>query len=125
MLIDPPFEEDEDFRRLGQGLIAVHHKWPTGVYMLWYPIKDRSGPNRFAKRLGDAGLAKLLWVEFTVAPLNDPARLNGCGLIVANPPWTLAGDLAILLPELTKILARGRRSGFRLGWLAGERAATR
>lgn len=58
--------------------------------------------------------------ELTVAPLGDPTRLNGCGLIIVNPPWTLAGELAILLPALAKILGRGPRAGFpsRLAWPA-------
>jgi 23S rRNA (adenine2030-N6)-methyltransferase len=125
VLIDPPFEQADDFRRMGQGLSAAHRKWPTGVYMLWYPIKDRGGPDRLAKHLRRAGLAKLLRAEFDVASLGDPVRLNGCGLILVNPPWTLADELAILLPELAKILSRGPRAGFRLDWLAGETAATR
>jgi Ribosomal RNA large subunit methyltransferase D, RlmJ len=47
-------------------------------------------------------LAKTLRAELTLAPLGDPTGLNGCGLIIVNPPWTLAGELAILLPALAK-----------------------
>jgi len=123
VLIDPPFEQDSDFGRLAQGLAAAHRKWATGVYMLWYPIKDRGGPDALAKNLRRWGLAKLLRVELIVAPLSDPRRLNGCGLILVNPPWVLEGELAILLPALAKILGRWPGAGHRIDWLAGEAAA--
>jgi len=122
LLIDPPFEEDSDFRRLLQGLAAAHRKWATGIYMLWYPIKDRGEPDALAKRLRRLGLPKTLRAELTVRPLKDFRRLNGCGLILANPPWRLADELAILLPALAKILAAPDQGSFTLDWLVAERS---
>jgi len=118
VLVDPPFEQAGDFHRLSHGLAAAHRKWATGIYMLWYPIKDRGEPDALAKRLSRLGLTKTLRAELTVAPLSDHGRLNGCGLIICNPPWVLADELAILLPALVKILGRGPKAGFRLDWLA-------
>ena len=46
VLIDPPFEDAGDFARLGQALEAAHRKWPSGIYLLWYPIKERRGAGR-------------------------------------------------------------------------------
>jgi 23S rRNA (adenine2030-N6)-methyltransferase len=120
VLVDPPFEEDSDFRRLSQGLAAAHRKWATGLYMLWYPIKGRSEPDALAKRLRRLGLPKILRAELTVAPLSDPTHLNGCGLIVVNPPWTLPAELAALMPLLAKVLGRQDKGSFRVDWLAGE-----
>jgi 23S rRNA (adenine2030-N6)-methyltransferase len=123
VLVDPPFEQASDFRRLSEGLAAAHRKWTTGIYMLWYPIKDRAGPDALAKRLRRLGLAKTLRAELIVAPLSDPSRINGCGLILVNPPWTLPGELSILLPALAKILGRGSRSAGKVDWLVAESAA--
>src|SRR5262249_2452649 len=123
VLVDPPFEEDADFHRLSHGLAEAHRKWATGVYMLWYPIKDRGEPDALAKRLRRMALAKTLRAELTVAALSDPSRLNGCGLILVNPPWTLMGDLAVLLPVLADVLGRDGKGAFRLDWLAGETPA--
>jgi len=123
VLVDPPFEEDSDFRRLAQGLEAAHRKWPTGLYMLWYPIKSRGEPDALAKRLRRLGLPKTLRAELTVKPLGDPSRLNGSGLILVNPPWTLERELATLLPALAKILGQAGKGAFRLDWLAGEAPA--
>jgi 23S rRNA (adenine2030-N6)-methyltransferase len=120
VLVDPPFEDDGDFHRLSHGLALAHRKWATGVYALWYPIKDRGEPDALAKRLRRLGPAKILRAELNVAPLSDPARLNGCGLILVNPPWTLENELSVLLPGLAGLLGRDGKGGFRLDWLAGE-----
>jgi 23S rRNA (adenine2030-N6)-methyltransferase len=120
VLVDPPFEQDSDFRRLSQGLAEAHRKWATGIYMLWYPIKDRGEPDALAKRLRRLGLDKTLRAELIVAPMSDPRRLNGSGLILVNPPWRLADELAILLPALVKTLGRGGKGAFRLDWLTGD-----
>ena len=120
VLVDPPFEEDGDFSRLTRGLAAAHRKWATGIYMLWYPIKGRPLPDALAKRLVKAGIPRILRAELTVAPLSDPTRLNGSGLVLVNPPWTLENELSVLLPALAGILGRQGKGGFRLDWLAPE-----
>jgi 23S rRNA A2030 N6-methylase RlmJ len=57
---------------------------------------------------------ELLRVQLMVRSGNDPQRLNGCGLIVANPPYTLGGSLAAVLPELTFRLAEGPGANHRV-----------
>jgi len=117
VLVDPPFEQDSDFFRLARGLAAAHRKWATGIYALWYPIKGRSEPEALGKSLRRLGIGKMLRAELIVAPLSDPTRLNGCGLILVNPPWTLESELSILLPALAGILGRDSKGGFKLDWL--------
>ena len=67
-----------------------------------------------------SGSAKILRAELIVAPLSDPTRLNGTGLILVNPPWTLHDELSVLLPALAGVLGRQDQGGFKLDWLAGE-----
>src|SRR5664280_603250 len=93
VLVDPPFEEDNDFHRLSHGLGLAHRKWASGIYALWYPIKGRGEPDALAKRLRRLGIGKILRAELTVMPVSDPTRLNGAGLILVNPPWTLQNEL--------------------------------
>ena len=123
VLVDPPFEEDGDFHRLSHGLAGAHRKWATGIFALWYPIKDRGEPDALAKRLRRLGIGKTLRAELSVAPLSDPTRLNGSGLILVNPPWTLHGELSMLLPALAGVLGRQDQGGFKLDWLSGEAEA--
>ena len=69
VLIDPPFEEPDDFPRLAQALEAAHRKWASGIYLLWYPIKERGAPDALARRLRALARqsAKILRVELSVA----------------------------------------------------------
>jgi 23S rRNA (adenine2030-N6)-methyltransferase len=120
VLVDPPFEEDNDFRRLADALGVAHRKWATGIYALWYPVKGRSEPDALAKRLRRLDIGKILRAELIVSSLSDPSRLNGSGLILVNPPWTLAGELSTLLPALAQRLGRDGKGSFKLDWLAGE-----
>ena len=119
VIIDPPFEDDGDFGRLAHGLQAAHRKWPAGSYLLWYPIKGRREPDALARRLARSGIAKMLRAEFCVAATPQAGPLGGCGLIVVNPPWTLPGELATMLPALARILA-GEAGSHRLDWLSHE-----
>jgi 23S rRNA (adenine2030-N6)-methyltransferase len=120
VLVDPPFEKDDEFARLARGLEAAHRKWANGTFMLWYPIKDRTEPDALARRLRRAGVPKILRTEIGVVAGRDDNRLRGCGLIVVNPPWTLEGDLTVLLPQLASILFGAGRGEPRTDWLTGE-----
>jgi 23S rRNA (adenine2030-N6)-methyltransferase len=120
VLVDPPFEADNDFSRLAGGLSVAHRKWATGIYALWYPIKGRAEPDILAKRLRRLAFPKVLRAELFVAPLGDPMRLNGAGMVVVNPPWTLENELYSMLPALAGILGREGKGKFRVDWLAGQ-----
>ena len=120
VLVDPPFEDADDFVRLARALEGACRKWAGGTYLLWYPIKTRHAPDVLARRLARAGIAKILRAELCVAALDEEGPLGGCGLIVINPPWTLAGELATLLPELAATLSAAGNGSHRLDWLAGE-----
>src|SRR5271154_4603265 len=60
VLVDPPFEDAADFMRLSGALADAQRKWPTGIYMLWYPIKERDASDALVRRLRRLGLAKVL-----------------------------------------------------------------
>jgi 23S rRNA (adenine2030-N6)-methyltransferase len=121
VLIDPPFEQPNEFARLADGLAHAHRKWASGTYIAWYPIKDRHEADGFGRRVARTGIPKMLRAELSIAP--DPAaqRLAGTGLIVVNPPWTLEAELAVLLPALAGVLGRERPGTFRLDWLTTKK----
>jgi 23S rRNA (adenine2030-N6)-methyltransferase len=113
VLIDPPYEQPDEFERLAPRLGCVLAKWPTDIVALWYPIKDAAFIEDMAGRLASAMRRPALRLEMTLAPSKGAERLNGCGLFVVNPPWTLAGEAEIMLPALAARLGRGGRGGFR------------
>ncbi|MFK0690513.1 23S rRNA (adenine(2030)-N(6))-methyltransferase RlmJ [Mesorhizobium sp. IMUNJ 23033] len=120
VLIDPPFEAVGEFDRLVDGLVKAHKRWPGGIYALWYPIKDRKAVIAFRKALKQTGIPKLLDIEFEIRPASSEPSLDGSGMVVVNPPFTLEGELRLLLPALHRLLVVGRPADWSLRWLAGE-----
>jgi 23S rRNA (adenine2030-N6)-methyltransferase len=122
VLIDPPFEAKDEFERLATGFSEAFAKWPTGSYLLWYPAKSRRATDELARQVAQAAgeakpPGKCLRLEFSVAPQTESTVLTSAGLLVVNPPWTLAAELKTILPELEKPLGQGGASRFRLEML--------
>lgn len=113
VLIDPPFEEKDEFATLASAFIAAWHKWPTGTYALWYPIKDRRAVDRLIEVIDEAGIGRLLRLEIDVDRPEAAGGLGATGLLVVNPPWLLAQEAEILLPALCERLAQGPRPRYR------------
>jgi 23S rRNA (adenine2030-N6)-methyltransferase len=119
VLIDPPFEAEDEFERLGASFAAAHAKWPTGIYLLWYPAKSRRATDELARRVAQTAASvkpasDCLRLEFSVAPQTAGAALASAGVLIVNPPWTLRGELKTILPELERPLGRGGAGRFRL-----------
>ena len=119
VLIDPPFEAKDEFERLGESFAAAYAKWPTGVYVIWYPVKNRRAAEALAIAVAQAAAAakpsrKCLRLEFSVAPQATSGPLTSTGLLIVNPPYTLQGELKTILPELEKPLGQGGAARFRL-----------
>jgi 23S rRNA (adenine2030-N6)-methyltransferase len=107
VLIDPPFEEKDEFATLEAELIAAHRKWPTGIYALWYPVKDRRAVENLLAAILAAGIGRLLRLEIDVDRPEAAGGLSATGMLVINPPWLLAEEARLLLPALTERLAQG------------------
>jgi 23S rRNA (adenine2030-N6)-methyltransferase len=105
VVVDPPFEDVADFDRLSAALAVAHRKWPTGIYLLWYPIKERGAPDALARRLKRLGLPNILRSELAIGSPRTDGGLLGSGLIVVNPPFTLEQDLQALMPTLCAVLS--------------------
>lgn len=116
-LIDPPFEEKDEFARLAKALPGALRRWATGIYAVWYPIK---APEPVARFLAEcAGLGRpVLVAELLLHPPDDPNRLNGSGIVIVNPPWKLDGTLEQLVALLGRRL--GATGGGAVRWLAAQ-----
>jgi 23S rRNA (adenine2030-N6)-methyltransferase len=119
VLIDPPYEQKDEFERLAAGFSEAFAKWPTGSYLLWYPVKSRRATDELARHVARAVAAstpagKCLRLEFSAAPQATGAGLTSAGILIVNPPWTLTGELKAILPELEKPLGQGGAGRFRL-----------
>jgi len=119
VLVDPSFEQKDEFERLADGFAAAFAKWPTGSYVLWYPAKSRRATEDLARSVAATAASvkppgKALRLEFSVAPQAAGAALTSTGLLIVNPPWTLQSELKTILPELEKPLGQGGAGRFRL-----------
>ncbi len=119
-MVDPPFEARDEFDRMISAFAAAHRKWPTGVYLLWYPVKDLPAIDRLRLNLVRTGIGRLLRAELTVRERDTPDRFNGTGLILCNPPWKFDETLENLLSGLAPILAQEAGAGWQLDRIAGE-----
>ena len=120
VLVDPPFEKPGEFAALLDAVARAHRRWPTGSYMLWYPLKDRAAVGRFANGLAGSGMRRVLQVHLLVGD-PDAGPLAGCGLAFVNPPHTLKGEAEALLPWLAATLGRpGQATEWTVRWLAED-----
>jgi 23S rRNA (adenine2030-N6)-methyltransferase len=119
VLVDPPFEEDGEFDRMVGGLVKAHRRWPGGVYALWYPVKDRPAVAAFRRALAATGIPKILDISLDIRGPSPERRLDGCGIAVVNPPFTLEAEMKLLLPVLAETLSQGAGSRWRIGRISG------
>jgi 23S rRNA (adenine2030-N6)-methyltransferase len=120
VLIDPPFEEEGEYDRLVKGLAQGYRRFRGGTFCLWYPMKKGAPIADFHQALKDLEIPKMLCAELTVMSDRETAGLNGSGLIIVNPPYTLKDELQVLLPALKEKLAVDRYASARVFWLRGE-----
>jgi 23S rRNA (adenine2030-N6)-methyltransferase len=109
VLIDPPYEQPGEYERVVAGLQTGAARFEHGVYAAWYPIKHRSPVNAFHLALRQSGLRDLLALELWLREPTDPTRLNGCGLLVRNPPFGFAAEAGPILAALRDRLGEDGR----------------
>ena len=104
VLIDPPYEAPGEFERVVAALQDGAARFNHGVYAAWYPIKHRGPVTTFHESLRLSGLSDLVAAELCWRAPTDPQRLNGCGLLVRNPPYPFEQDAAPILAALLERL---------------------
>ncbi|WP_309084832.1 23S rRNA (adenine(2030)-N(6))-methyltransferase RlmJ [Chelativorans sp.] len=124
VLTDPPFEKEGEFTRILEGIKKAQRRWQGGIYAFWYPIKDRESVGAFRKALRDSSVPDIIDVALTVRPPSPKPRLDGSGMIVVNPPFTLKAELEALLPVLARLLGEGGEGSFFIEQLTPEAQAS-
>jgi 23S rRNA (adenine2030-N6)-methyltransferase len=116
VLIDPSYEIKNDYGKVSACIQDSLRRFPTGTYMVWYPIIPRPEAHDLPKRLKTLSTqAKRPWLHATLAIGQDPTHgpedrpgLTASGMFVINPPHTLKPALQQALPILLEVLGRGR-----------------
>jgi 23S rRNA (adenine2030-N6)-methyltransferase len=107
VLIDPSYEDKEDYRRLLTALRDALKRFANGIYAVWYPMVRRGESQHLAGELQAIAPGDWLHASLKVAPVpEDGFGLYGSGMFVFNPPWKLEAALREALPVLESQLAR-------------------
>ena len=117
VLIDPPYERDDDGKRTVQALRDGLERFATGVFCLWYPITGDGLSDVVVDGVRAMRTPKTLNIDLTVRAVMRTGGLAGSGLIIANAPWQLDEEIAILLPALCDRLAQAPEARSRVEWL--------
>lgn len=120
ILVDPPFEDGHDFDRMIKLLKNSSQRWAGGVVALWYPVKRRDHTDEWLGSLRDLNFRDLLNVELYIREPRSASMLNGCGMVILNPPYVLRDELEIIMPWLSETLRQDKGWGFRIQDLSGR-----
>ena len=115
VLIDPPYEDKNDYRYVKDAVSDALKRFSTGTYAVWYPILNRNESRQLAERLKKLPCQSWLNVTLTIgAPNPDGFGLHSSGMFVINPPWTLEALLKGSMPYLVAVLGRDAAAGYTL-----------
>ncbi|MEL6373982.1 MAG: 23S rRNA (adenine(2030)-N(6))-methyltransferase RlmJ [Pseudomonadota bacterium] len=101
VLIDPPYERTDDLPRMARALAQALKRFATGIYLLWYPIKDPDTLRPYRQQLAATVTQPTATLEFFHHAGRRADKLNGCGLTIVNPPYQLEDALTAVMPTLT------------------------
>lgn len=117
ILIDPPYERPNELTQLLTHLPMALKRFATGVYAIWYPIKDRPPIERFYRALKNVITQPMLVTELSIFPETSAQHLNGSGMIIINPPWQFAEQLNRCLPWLWQTLSAQHQGQYTIDML--------
>ncbi len=121
MFIDPPFEAQDEFATLVDGLRRGYGRFAHGVFAAWYPIKQLAAVRSFLSTLASSGMRDIISVELHLRDITTAERLNGCGMVVINPPYQFAERASAVAEAVLEGLDAGEPgNGTRLVRLVDE-----
>ncbi|MEJ2897093.1 23S rRNA (adenine(2030)-N(6))-methyltransferase RlmJ [Bordetella avium] len=118
VLIDPSYEDKQDYRRTLTAVKEGIKRFSTGTYAVWYPLVQRREVADMTRQLERLPVKSWLHASLTVKrPAANGFGLHGSGMLLINPPWTLNAALKEAMPFLARELAQDDRAGFSLQYV--------
>ncbi|OGT30666.1 MAG: hypothetical protein A3E87_06810 [Gammaproteobacteria bacterium RIFCSPHIGHO2_12_FULL_35_23] len=117
VLIDPPFEQENEYEQIRLSLQNGLKRWQTGIYAVWYPIKSGSPPSEYLSKLKEDLKTEILLIEFCIDDRVAYQKLCACGMVIINPPFKMKEELAELLKFLWMALSPYQQGFYRLKYL--------
>ena len=87
VLIDPPYESLDELKTMLQSFADAYRRWPSGTYLMWYPIRSATQRRLVHARFEALRIPKMLFADLAVHPDDIGAGLAGSGLLIVNPPF--------------------------------------
>jgi len=112
ILIDPPFERTTEFADLAEALRQAWKRFSSGVYLVWYPLKDRMAANAFLAAIKDTGIRDATTYELFVREPAAAPGMAGSGLLAINASYALGLAMHEIGPWLAERLAQGPGARF-------------
>lgn len=119
VLIDPPYELKTEYQDLVTGLLEAYKRWPQATYAIWYPVIERSAAEAFIAAIVATGIKNQLRIEFNLHADSSGHGMTGSGMLVINPPYTLAAELTQALAEVQQQIGLPQ-SQYQITQLVGE-----
>ncbi len=104
VLMDPPYEIKTDYQAVVHTLKKAYEKFPQGTYLLWYPVVQRAWNERLEQAIKRSSLTHVQLYELAMKPDSPGKGMSASGMILVNPPWTLAQTVPQALAELKEVL---------------------
>jgi 23S rRNA (adenine2030-N6)-methyltransferase len=120
VLIDPSYEIKSDYKLVAETLIQMHKRFATGTFALWYPVVERSRNQQLERAIKTSGLKNVQLFELGIKTDTHEHGMTASGMIVVNPPWTLAAEMQQTLPWLANALGFEDAGFYRIEIVAGE-----
>jgi 23S rRNA (adenine2030-N6)-methyltransferase len=87
VLIDPPYESLDELKTMLQAFADAYRRWPSGMYLLWYPIRSAVQRSNVHARFEALQIPKMLCADLALYPDDAGIGLAGSGLVIVNPPY--------------------------------------
>jgi 23S rRNA (adenine2030-N6)-methyltransferase len=87
VLIDPPYESLDELKLMLQAFADAYRRWPSGIFLLWYPIRSASQRSMVHARFEALRIPKMLLADLAIHPDDAGVGLAGSGLLIVNPPY--------------------------------------
>ncbi len=120
VLIDPPFEAQDELAQIGTALSEGLQRLPGGTFVLWYPMTERARTDTLFAQLTDSKLPPTLALEVAIAGEASGLKMRGSGLLILNPPWRFDQTAQNFLPALAGLLAQAPGASPASRWLVPE-----
>jgi 23S rRNA (adenine2030-N6)-methyltransferase len=120
VLIDPPFESQDEFAQVTAALRDGLRRLPGGTFAVWYPLTARARVDDFFTELLALKLPPTLALELAIAGEGSGLKMRGCGLVVVNPPWQFDREVEKFFPALAELFAQAPGAEAIVNWLVPE-----